>query len=485
MTIALASAWHPRGELARFQKLLPQLNQVYASIAISLPPETEREYVQTLERENIKVAITRDWSHGRHAALTKALDSGQGVQPSPLAPTHIHYCDFDRLLHWVETRPDELGDIITKSQTTDCLIVGRAERAYETHPRALVQTEAISNAVVSQFLGRPMDISAGSKSFSRKAAEYLLQHSPPGRALGMDSEWILLLHYAGFRVDYVEADGLDWESADRYAEVAADRDAQKRAADEYDADPKHWARRVEIAMEIVECALSATHRKSEGSMQKEFIEAIKKGDTEKINTLLTQDRALVNSKSETGESAILVAIYYGRRGIANVLWDFGAEMNVWEASAVGATERVKEWIEREPSLIRAHSHDGFTPLQLAAFFGNADTVEMLATRGADVNAISHNQTFARGVPILQSAVASGNVLAVKILLEHGANVNVLNEQEGTPLYLAAFEGNSAMVKLLLANGANPNLKTKDGMTPLDLAKKEGYQEIVGLLESKT
>ena len=217
-------------------------------------------------------------------------------------------------------------------------------------------------------------------------------------------------------------------------------------------------------------------------MEIEFIQAIKKGDTEAINALLRQNLALVNATAETGESAILLAMYYGRRGIANVLWDYGAEMNVWEAAAVGATERVKEWIIREPSLLHAHSPDGFTPLQLAAFFGNADTVEMLAGRGADVNAVSQNQTFARGVPVLQSAVASGNTLTVKILLEHGANANGLNEQEGTPLFIAAFEGNAEMVKLLLGSGGDPDLKTKDGMTPLDFARKEGYQEIIALLE---
>lgn len=250
MTIVLASAWHPRGELARFQKLLPPLKHVYASVAISLPPDTERVYVQTLERDSVNVAVTRDWSHGRHAALAKALESNAGF---------IHYCDFDRLLHWVETRPEEWREIVAKSQTTDCLIVGRTERAYQTHPRALVETEAISNAVASQFLGHQMDISAGSKSFSRHAAEYLMQHSPPGRALGMDAEWTLLLHYAGFRVDYVKADGLDWESADRYADVAAGREAQQLAAEAYDADPKHWAGRVEIAMEIVERVLAVSH----------------------------------------------------------------------------------------------------------------------------------------------------------------------------------------------------------------------------------
>jgi ankyrin repeat protein len=219
-------------------------------------------------------------------------------------------------------------------------------------------------------------------------------------------------------------------------------------------------------------------------MEKEFLDAVKKGDAERIKAMLAQDRTRVNAKTETGESAILLAMYYGRRGIANLLWDYGAEMNIWDAAAVGATGRVKEHLEREPGLTHAHSHDGFVPLQLAAFFGNADTVEYLASHGADVNAISRNQTFARGVPILQSAVASRNLLTAKILLEHGANVNVINEQDGTPLFLAAFEGNTEMVKLLLAHGADRNLKTKDGQTPLDFARKEGYQEIVALLEHK-
>ena len=72
--------------------------------------------------------------------------------------------------------------------------------------------------------------------------------------------WLLLLQRAGFHVNYIEADGLDWESADRYADAAADWDAQQRAAAAYDAEPKHWARRVEIALEIVERALSANLR---------------------------------------------------------------------------------------------------------------------------------------------------------------------------------------------------------------------------------
>lgn len=213
----------------------------------------------------------------------------------------------------------------------------------------------------------------------------------------------------------------------------------------------------------------------------EFINAVKKGDAEKVKQLLAQNRELVNAHAESGESAILLAMYHGQRGIANLLWDYGAEMNVWDAASVGALDRVKEIVDGDPGSVRSLSHDGFTPLQLAAFFGNKEVVEFLISRGADVNAISLNTTFARGVPILQSAVVSGSAEVVRVLLEHGAKPNVLNEQEGTPLFVAAAEGNAAMVRLLLDHGADANLKTKNGETPLVVAKAKGHQTVVELL----
>ncbi|CAG0943235.1 hypothetical protein ANRL1_01254 [Anaerolineae bacterium] len=301
MTISLASAFHPRGEIPRLKKFLSQLRDAYAQMCVSVPPTAHTDDIRVLEQLGIAVVVARDWSHGRHASLQLALES---------SATHIHYTDLDRLLRWVETRPDEWRATVARAQECDCLIVGRTARASATHPRALIETEAISNLVISHLLAnchckprsgeaipgsdveiassqsfdsaslrsgsllamttpisalirarpRPIDFSAGSKGFSRRAAEFLIAHSPPGRALGMDAEWIVLLHRAGSAIDYVEVDGLDWESADQFAEQAADADAQRRAAEGYDADPKHWARRVAVAMEIVQAGLDAAQR---------------------------------------------------------------------------------------------------------------------------------------------------------------------------------------------------------------------------------
>lgn len=87
-----------------------------------------------------------------------------------------------------------------------------------------------------------------------------MANTAPGRALGVDGEWTVLLHRAGFRVDYLEVDGLDWESADRYQAQAADGNRQRQLAADYDTSAENWAARVQVAQEITQAALDATQR---------------------------------------------------------------------------------------------------------------------------------------------------------------------------------------------------------------------------------
>jgi len=145
-------------------------------------------------------------------------------------------------------------------QTSDCLVIARTEGAFATHPLAQQQTERLSNQVCSWLLGWSLDLSAGSKAFSRKAVEFLLRNSPPGNVMGTDSEWVILLERGGFRIEATEVDGLDWETADRSLDHAADTATQKRIADEYDADPKNWAFRVQVAQDIIDAGYSALSR---------------------------------------------------------------------------------------------------------------------------------------------------------------------------------------------------------------------------------
>ncbi|MGB3700848.1 MAG: hypothetical protein WA997_06210 [Anaerolineales bacterium] len=261
MTIALATAWHPRGELNRFLNLLPLLQQEYSGMAFSLPPEVEPDLVNHLQDlPQVNVLVTPDWSWGRYSAIQMALE---------FSATHLQYADFDRLLRWVETRPDEWQQVLRTIQEHDCLLIGRSPASYQTHPQALIETEAISNRVISYLVGQSLDVSAGSKGFSREACQTILGNSKPGYALGTDAEWPLILVRSGYQVDYIAVDGLDWESADRYRLEAADQQSQKEAAELYDADPQNWSRRVAVAMEIVQVGLDTATRELKQTFEQE------------------------------------------------------------------------------------------------------------------------------------------------------------------------------------------------------------------------
>lgn len=270
MTVALATAWRPRGELSRLVQLLPVLRKAYTRMVVSLPPDAEDGLLSELScLSDVEVCITPQWSWGRYLALQRAFETGAD---------HIHYVDFDRLLRWVETYFEEWRAGVGALQHCDCLVFGRSPAAYATHPQALVQTEALSNAVTSYLVGQVremdalpeprihageallMDVSAGSKGFSRRAAAFLVAQARHGPALGADAEWLVLLKRAGFHIDYRLVDGLDWESADRYQETAADAVAQRKAAEAYDADPSSWEHRLAVAREVIESGLEAAQR---------------------------------------------------------------------------------------------------------------------------------------------------------------------------------------------------------------------------------
>lgn len=211
---------------------------------------------------------------------------------------------------------------------------------------------------------------------------------------------------------------------------------------------------------------------------KEFFDSIKTGDLPKVKEFLDGDASLVNQKTESGLSAILVSLYYGHPEIANLLISRGAHLDIFEASAAGKIEQVSSLIRNEPGLVNAFAVDGFQPLGLASFFGHAKVVELLLSNDAEVNSPSKNP---QKVMPLHSAVARKDLEITQALLNHGAEVNARQGGGFTPLHGAAQNGDPAIAELLLAHGAEVNARDNQDKTPLAFAQAEGHQNVVDLL----
>ena len=214
-------------------------------------------------------------------------------------------------------------------------------------------------------------------------------------------------------------------------------------------------------------------------MSQQFFEAIRAGDRGQVEELLKANAGLLSAKDEKGAGAYTAAKYSGRNEIATLLLEKGVELDVFAACMAGARERVVELIGREPELVKTYSHDGWTALHLASFFGHPSLAETLIAQGAEVNARSRNA--AQNMP-LHAAAAGRNGEAVRILLEHGAEVNARQEGGWTALHAASQNGDVDMVRLLIAGGADVQTRAANQQNALDLALGKGHQAVVDLLD---
>lgn len=216
------------------------------------------------------------------------------------------------------------------------------------------------------------------------------------------------------------------------------------------------------------------------SKNDELIESIRKGDAGAVATLLDEDRSLL--QASTGPvSAMLLAVYHGRRDIAQLFLDRGAEPAFGEAVALGDGDRVRAMLEANPSLLLEFSPDGFPPAGLAIFFRHPDLARELIERGADIHAAARN---AQRVAPVHAAASVGDTASMRLLLERGADPNARQRLGYVPLHAVAANGDRAMAEVLLAHGADPQAATDDGKTPADFATERGHNDLADWLRKQ-
>ena len=233
-----------------------------------------------------------------------------------------------------------------------------------------------------------------------------------------------------------------------------------------------------VLMGLLSPLSSHANREDGGMDSNEFLSAVKSGEAMKVKQLVKKDRSLANATDEKGVSALLLAVYYQKAEVVDVLLSVGFDLNIFEAAATGQTERVRTLLKKEPEVINAFSSDGFYPLGLAIFFGHLETATLLMTSGADVNQAAKNDLK---VMPLHAAAAAKQFDAARMLIKRGANVNASHQAGYTALHAVAATGQLEFADLLLVSGADVNAKTDTGKTPLTLALEAGQGDMATLL----
>lgn len=123
--------------------------------------------------------------------------------------------------------------------------------------------------------------------------------------------------------------------------------------------------------------------------------------------------------------------------------------------------------------------DGFTPLMMAAGFGQTLMVELLLAAGADLLAVEPRM----GATVLHKAAQSGNPDVICLLLDCGAFVDQQSPILGnTPLMDAVLHKQAGAVQLLLDRGARTAIRNHWHQTALELAQEDGSEAIARAIE---
>src|SRR6266536_1255387 len=197
----------------------------------------------------------------------------------------------------------------------------------------------------------------------------------------------------------------------------------------------------------------------------DLFEAVAVGDVSSMNELVAADPTLVDRRHGSGPTPVLYALYHRQPALARELGRH-KRLDLAEAAALDEVDRVAELLdEREP--VDGRTPDGFTPLQLAAFFGAPRVVALLLSRGADVAAVADNPMR---IQALHAAAAGRHLEIAAALLAAGADPNATQQDDYTPLMAAAGNGDTALARTLLAAGADP-------APAVALARERGHSEL--------
>jgi ankyrin repeat protein len=222
---------------------------------------------------------------------------------------------------------------------------------------------------------------------------------------------------------------------------------------------------------------------------------VKIDDIEMVQFLINKG-AKVNTIDMNGLTPLCVAVKNGNNKLIKILLDSGADVNLSLAGALangdktlaskfirlgansdksllkaieyGITNAIKPLIKQYKANVNARTDNGGTPIHLAAWTGNKDTITSLISLRANVKAKMDD-----GRTTIHVAAENGHNDIITYLISQGVVVNARTIDGATAIHFAALRGHNDTITHLITQKADINAKMHDGRTALHIALQNG------------
>ena len=219
--------------------------------------------------------------------------------------------------------------------------------------------------------------------------------------------------------------------------------------------------------------------------------AVNKGDAAEVKRLLRLG-AKVSVANNYGASPMTLAAEVANTEILKVLIEAGADPEspnpegmtaLLAVARTGNVEAAQVLLKAGANVDAKEKFGGQTPLMWASARRHPGMIELLISKGADVNVRSTDRNYQRhvqaegrpknldsgGLTPLLYAARENCMACVDVLLKHNADINLPDPDSVSPLIVAILNANWDLAQQLIDAGADVNQWDLFGETPLFLA----------------
>ncbi|MDB4778108.1 ankyrin repeat domain-containing protein [bacterium] len=221
--------------------------------------------------------------------------------------------------------------------------------------------------------------------------------------------------------------------------------------------------------------------------ENKFLEAIRNGDQQTVQKMLTSDPKLVNAHDANGKSGYVLAVLGEHSEIANLLLQAGFQTDLHE-SALGLNwDRFEKLAAAEgdniSATINGHHPIGGSAMHAAAIGGASTDIWRVYAKCGQPNAFSDQADLTPLQAALRHRDFEIAELTAYTLLSNSADPNAVARTDASPLHIATERGSADIVEMLIRLGARVEAKNGKGQTSLEIARANQDKSITKMLEN--